>query len=281
LQNLIRGALFFSPPGQHISGSGNERFVELPVREKWLPGNPVREGSTRQIMSEANGRILLVEDHQDIAEMVFAYLERRGYVLDHAADGITGLHLAVTEDYDVIILDLMLPGMDGLALCTKLRNEARKDTPVLMLTARDTLPEKVAGLDAGADDYLVKPFEIQELEARVRALIRRHQGALSPDTLAVGDLVLDTGTLVLRRAGHEIALAPISLKLLTILMRASPRVVSRRELERQVWGDVPPDSDALRSHLYSLRKAIDRPFDRALLHTVQGAGYRIADEDVR
>ena len=211
--------------------------------------------------------------------MMFAYLERRGYVLDHAADGVTGLHLAVTGDYDVIILDLMLPGMDGITLCTKLRNEARKNTPVLMLTARDTLDEKVSGLDAGADDYLVKPFEIQELEARLRALIRRHQGGLNPETFTAGDLVLDTGTLVVRRAGRELALTPISLKLLTALMRASPRVVSRQELERQVWGDVLPDSDTLRSHLYNLRKAIDRPFDRPLLQTVQGAGYRIAADD--
>jgi DNA-binding response OmpR family regulator len=207
-------------------------------------------------MSEATGRILLVEDHQDIAEMVFAYLERRGFVLDHAADGVTGLHLAVSEDYDLIILDLMLPGMDGLELCAKLRNEAHKDTPVLMLTARDTLADKVAGLDTGADDYLIKPFEIQELEARARALIRR-------------------------RAGRDLSLTPIGMKMLTILMRASPRVVSRRELERQVWGDVLPDSDTLRSHLYNLRKAIDRPFEHPLLHTVQGAGYRIADENTR
>jgi len=230
-------------------------------------------------MSKDSGRVLLVEDHQDIAEMVFAYLERRGYVLDHAADGVTGLHLAVTGEYDVIILDLMLPGMDGITVCNKLRNEARKDTPVLMLTARDTLDEKISGLDAGADDYLVKPFEIQELEARLRALIRRHQGGLSPETITVGDLVLDTGTLVVRRAGRELALAPISLKLLTTLMRASPRVVSRRELERQVWGDVLPDSDTLRSHLYNLRKAVDRPFDQPLLQTVQGAGYRIVAAD--
>ncbi|MFT5447912.1 MAG: DNA-binding response OmpR family regulator [Gammaproteobacteria bacterium] len=230
-------------------------------------------------MSKDSGRILLIEDHQDIAEMVFAYLERRGYVLDHAADGVTGLHLAVTGEYDVIVLDLMLPGMDGITLCTKLRNEARKNTPVLMLTARDTLDEKVSGLDAGADDYLVKPFEIQELEARLRALIRRHQGGLNPETLTASDLVLDTGTLVVRRAGRELALTPISLKLLTALMRASPRVVSRQELERQVWGDVLPDSDTLRSHLYNLRKAIDRPFDRPLLQTVQGAGYRIVADD--
>ena len=229
--------------------------------------------------SPLNARVLLVEDHQDIAEMVFAYLERRGYEMDYAADGVTGLHLAVSNDYDVVILDLMLPGMDGLEVCAKLRNEARKDTPVLMLTARDTLADKVAGLDTGADDYLVKPFEIQELEARVRALMRRRQGALAPETLKVGELVLDTGTLVVRRAGQELSLTPIGLKLLTALMRASPRVVSRRELERQVWGEVLPDSDTLRSHLYNLRKIIDRPFERPLLHTVQGAGYRLAMDD--
>jgi DNA-binding response OmpR family regulator len=228
--------------------------------------------------SSSTSRVLLVEDHQDIAEMVFAYLERRGYQMDYAADGVTGLHLAVSNDYDVLILDLMLPGMDGLEVCAKLRNEARKDTPVLMLTARDTLADKVSGLDTGADDYLVKPFEIQELEARVRALVRRRQGALAPETLRVGDLVLDTGTLVVRRAGQELSLTPIGLKLLTALMRASPRVVSRADLERQVWGEVLPDSDTLRSHLYNLRKVVDRPFDRSLLHTVQGAGYRLADD---
>jgi DNA-binding response OmpR family regulator len=224
-------------------------------------------------------RLLLVEDHQDIAEMVYAYLERRGYVLDYAADGVTGLHLAVSGDYDVIVLDLMLPGMDGLQLCEKLRLDARKDTPVLMLTARDALHDKIAGLDAGADDYLVKPFEIQELEARVRALLRRHRGEVAPDVLTVGDLSLDTGTLQVTRSGRVLDVTPIGLKLLTVLMRASPRVVSRRNLERQVWGDVLPDSDTLRSHLYNLRKAIDRPFERPLLHTRHGAGYQIADID--
>jgi DNA-binding response OmpR family regulator len=227
-------------------------------------------------MTESSGSILLVEDHQDIAEMVFAYLEHRGYVVDYAPDGVSGLHLAVSNDYDVIILDLMLPGMDGLALCAKLRKDAGKDTPVLMLTARDTLQDKVTGLDTGADDYLVKPFEIQELEARVRAMIRRRSGTLAPETLQVGDLVLDTGTMVVRRAGKELSLTPIGLKLLAVLMRASPKVVSRRDIERQVWGDVLPDSDTLRSHLYNLRKTIDRSFEQPLLHTVQGVGYRIA-----
>ncbi|MGB7739777.1 MAG: response regulator transcription factor [Steroidobacteraceae bacterium] len=220
--------------------------------------------------------ILLVEDNRDIAEMVAEFLERKGYVVDHAADGVTGLHLAVTNPYDVIVLDLMLPGLDGLALCRKLREEAKRDTPLLMLTARDTVDDKIVGLEAGADDYLVKPFEIRELEARIRTLLRRQRGTVVAETLRVGDLSLDTSTLEVTRAGQPIKLMPIGLKLLTALMRASPRIVSRQQLEREVWGDVLPDSDTLRSHLYALRKAIDRPFNRPLLHTVAGAGYRIA-----
>jgi DNA-binding response OmpR family regulator len=232
---------------------------------------------TRSLNPEATGSsILLVEDNRDIAEMVVEFLERKGYAVDYAGDGVTGLHLAVTNPYDVIVLDLMLPGLDGLALCRKLREEAKRDTPLLMLTARDTVNDKIAGLDAGADDYLVKPFEIRELEARIRTLLRRQRGTVVAETLRVADLLVDTSTLQVTRAGQPIKLMPIGLKLLLVLMRASPRIVSRQQLEREVWGDVLPDSDTLRSHLYALRKAIDKPFDQPLLHTVAGAGYRIA-----
>ena len=223
--------------------------------------------------------VLLVEDHQDIAELVFSHLEGCGYLVDYAGDGVTGLHLAVTNDYDAIVLDLMLPGMDGLDVCAKLRQQARRDTPVVMLTARDTLEDIVTGLDGGADDYLVKPFDLAELEARLRAVIRRRRGATNPELYRVGDLELDTGTLVARRGGVDLSLTPIGLRLLTVLLRASPRVVTRAELEREIWGDGLPDSDALRSHLYNLRKVVDRPFAVSLLHTVQGNGYRIAELD--
>jgi DNA-binding response OmpR family regulator len=225
------------------------------------------------------GLILLIEDNRGISEMVGEFLERRGYSLDYAIDGVTGLHLAVSNSYDVIVLDLMLPGIDGLELCRKLRTEAKKSTPVLMLTARDTLEDKLIGLDAGADDYLVKPFEIRELEARVRALIRRDRRQVSAEVLHVGDLMLDTATLRLTRGGQELTVSPIGLKLLGILMRESPRVVSRRDIEREVWGDLLPDSDTLRSHLYNLRKIIDKPFQKSLLHTIHSAGYRLADLD--
>lgn len=228
---------------------------------------------------DANGMILLIEDNRGIAEMVGEFLERRGYGVDYAADGVTGLRLSMQNSYDVIVLDLMLPGLDGLELCRRLRQEAKRSTPVLMLTARDTLEDKLSGLDAGADDYLVKPFEIRELEARVRALIRRDRRQVSAETLRVGDLVLDTASLRLSRGGKELMLSPIGLKLLTILMRESPRVVSRRDIEREVWGDLLPDSDTLRSHLYNLRRVIDKPFDKPLLHTIHSAGYRLADLD--
>ena len=210
------------------------------------------------------GTLLLVEDHQDIAELVFDYMERRGYELDYAPDGEVGLSLATDNDYDAVILDIMLPRRDGLEVCRRLRQEAKKSTPVLMLTARDTLEDKVNGLETGADDYLVKPFDIQELEARIRSLIRRNRGSVAPQVLRVGDLSFDLSSLVVKRAGQNITMSPVSLRILRILMQASPRVVSRAEIEREIWGEDLPDSDTLRSHMYNLRKVIDRPFAKNL-----------------
>ncbi|MEM7048782.1 MAG: response regulator transcription factor [Acidobacteriota bacterium] len=221
-------------------------------------------------------RILVVEDHRDLAETIGDYLESRGHRIDYAMDGLVGLHLAVTETYDALVLDVMLPGLDGLALCEKLR-AAERDVPVLMLTARDTLPDKLAGFQAGSDDYLVKPFALPELEARLLALMRRGRGEAR--TLRVDDLELDTGTLQVRRAGQPVNLNRTSLRLLEALLKSSPRVVPRADLEHALWGDDPPHSDALRSHVYSLRKLIDRPFDQPLLHTVPGIGYRLAKDD--
>jgi len=224
-----------------------------------------------------NTRILIVEDHKDIAEMLYDYFERRDYELDYASDGRVGFNLANQNDYDVILLDLMLPEMDGLDVCRKLREESNNYTPILMLTARDTLQDKVTGLDVGADDYLVKPFEILELEARIKALMRRKGQVTQQEVLQIGDLELDTGTLEVRRSDHQIYLSPIGLKILTILMKESPKVVSRNQLEHEIWGDILPDSDTLRSHMYNLRKQIDKPFDNALLQTIQSRGYRIGD----
>lgn len=219
--------------------------------------------------------VLLIEDHPDIAAMVGDHLETQGYQVDYAADGLVGMHLAVTESFDVIVLDVMLPGIDGVTLCERLRKEAGVDIPILMLTARDTLEDKVRGLDAGADDYLVKPFDIEELDARLRALLRRGSQTSHRNLLAVADLSLDTATLQVERAGQIIDLTPIGFRLLRTLMEASPGLVTRSQLETAVWEDYAPDSDALRSHLYTLRKAIDKPFGLSLLHTIPGMGYRL------
>jgi len=222
-------------------------------------------------------RILIVEDNPDIAENIADYLEDRGHTLDFAMDGIGGLHLAITQDYDVIILDVMLPGMDGLTFCRKLRKEGGKQTPVLMLTARDTLDDKLEGFDAGADDYLVKPFALEELTARLGALVRRSEGI--SQQLRVADLAFDTGRMKVYRAGKEIKLNRVCLKILQILMQAYPNAVKRTDLEQALWGDMPPGSDALRSHIYALRHAVDKPFGTPLIQTLHGLGYRLVDSD--
>lgn len=223
-------------------------------------------------------KILVVEDNPDIAANIGDYLEDQGHVVDFAYDGVTGLHLAVSQEFDAIVLDLMLPGMDGLDVCKKLREEANKDTPVLMLTARDTLNEKLTGFESGADDYMVKPFALQELEARLRVLARRGQ-TVQARVLTISDLEFNLDTLQVNRGGQDINLNPIGLKLLQRLMEASPWVVSREELELRVWGERQPDSDTLRVHIHSLRNAIDKPFDVPLIQTRHGIGYRIADPD--
>jgi DNA-binding response OmpR family regulator len=224
-------------------------------------------------------QILVIEDNPDLAANVCDFLEAKGHITDAAGDGITGLHLAVTHDYDAIVLDVALPGMDGLTLCRKLREEAGKGTPVLMLTARDTLEDRVTGLEIGADDYVIKPFALRELEARLKALVRRAQGIAVPKVLRVADLEFDPAQMRVQRNGRRIDLPPIALKLLETLMRASPRVVKRDELERVIWGDEPPDSDALRTHIHAVRNAIDLPGEAALLHTLRGIGYRLAMPD--
>jgi DNA-binding response OmpR family regulator len=223
-------------------------------------------------------RVLIIEDNPDIAANLGDYLEDHGHTVDFAGDGVTGLHLAVVNNFDCIVLDLALPGMDGLEVCRKLRTEADKDTPILMLTARDRLEDKLAGFDTGADDYLVKPFELQEVEARLKVLAGRGRRR-SRRELTVGSLVYNLDTLSVRRGDQEIYLNPIGLKLLQCLMEASPNVVSRAELEMEVWGEEMPDSDSLRVHIHSLRSAIDRPFGSNMIQTRHGIGYRLVDPD--
>lgn len=224
-------------------------------------------------------RVLIIEDNPDLAANLVDFLEARGHLADVAGDGIAGLRMAARHAFDVIILDLVLPGLDGLSLCRRLREEIGKTTPVLMLTARDAIDDKIAGLQAGADDYVVKPFVLREVEARIKALARRGRDTGGQRRLEIGDLVFDTGTFRVERAGRAIELPPIPLQLLEVLMRESPRVLSREALERAVWGDDPPESDALRAHLHILRTAIDKPFAQPLIRTLRGLGWQLAAGD--
>lgn len=223
-------------------------------------------------------RILVVEDDQGIAENISDYFEARGHVLDFALNGFAGLHLALTQAYDVIVLDIMLPGMDGLTICKKIRDSDAAQVPILMLTARDTLPDKIQGFESGADDYLVKPFALQELEVRIYALIKRHKKDLDK-VFKAADLELNMDTRTVQRSGKSIELNRACFLILEMLIKACPRVVSRNELENALWGDMPPGSDALRSHMYMLRKKIDKPFSFALIHTVHGVGYKLEPPD--
>jgi len=223
-------------------------------------------------------RILIIEDNPDIAANLGDYLDELGHTVDFAGDGITGLHLAIVNDFDAIVLDLALPGMDGLEVCRKLRQEAGKNTPVLMLTARDRLEDKLAGFETGADDYLVKPFELQEVEARLRVLTTRGIRRASKE-IQIGDLLFNVDTLIVSRQDQEIDLNPIGLKLLRCLMEASPNVVTRAELEKEVWGEEMPDSDSLRVHIHSLRSAIDKPFGSKMIQTRHGIGYRLLESN--
>lgn len=221
--------------------------------------------------------ILLIEDNQDVAGNLLEYFEARGNTMEIANDGLTGLKLATTRVYDVLLLDLTLPGMDGLGVCQKLRASGNL-VPVLMLTARDSLDDKVTGFQVGADDYVVKPFSMREVEARLLALVRRTAPKTPSVILEVGNLTFNTETYKVRRGNRDIVLPPIALKLLECLMRHSPRVLSREEIERTLWDGAPPDSDALRWHLHVLRNEIDSGQESPLIKTLRGHGYLMSDD---
>ncbi|KAF1709246.1 DNA-binding response regulator [Pseudoxanthomonas kalamensis DSM 18571] len=220
-------------------------------------------------------RLLVIEDNRSLVANLFDYFEARGHTLDAAPDGVTGLHLASCHHYDAIVLDWMLPRMNGPEVLYKLRNEHGSDVPVIMLTARDELPDKIVGFRSGADDYLTKPFALPELEVRLEALLARASGQRARRVLEVADLRLDLGTLEATRGGQSLHLYPACRKLLEVLMLASPAAVTRERLEYALWGDSPPDGDMLRSHIYELRRSVDGPFETKLIHTLPRTGYRI------
>ena len=216
--------------------------------------------------------VLVIEDQHDIAANIWDFLERRGYQVDHCADGASGLARALREPFDAIVLDLGLPRLDGLDLCRKLR-EAGHGVPVLMLTARDTLDDKLRGYAEGADDYMVKPFAMRELDARLRALTRH--AAQPTQALEVGGLRYDPQTMLATRDGQRTPLTRLQGTLLAALLRDHPSVSTHQALLRAGWGHAGGDLPALQTQIYELRALVDRPFAHAMIQSVRGVGYRM------
>jgi len=224
--------------------------------------------------------ILIIEDNAGLAANIYDYLEACGHQPDAAPDGESGLGLLGVNRYDAIVLDWMMPRMDGMTMLGRLRQEMKSRIPVIVLTAKDQLEHKLHGFLTGADDYVVKPVALAELEIRLRVLVQRTRGAVAESqVLEVADLRFDLGTLEVSRAGRPLPMTPVRRQLLELLMRRSPGLVRREELETLIWKDDVPDTDVLRSHMHMLRKAVDGDAPRKLLKTIAGSGYRLGPSD--
>ncbi len=219
--------------------------------------------------------VLLVEDDLDLAATVVDYLELESIQCDHAANGIAGLNLIEENNYQVVILDINLPKLDGFSVCERLRN-AGDSVPVLMLTAKDTLDDKLTGFRVGTDDYLVKPFELSELVARVKALSGRKSSRANQ--IAVADVTLNLNSKLAKRGDRQLRLSPTCLSLLQTLMQASPNPVSRQSLVERVWGHDAPDSNSLKVHIFNLRKELEHQHETKLIHTRPGFGFAMYEE---
>jgi DNA-binding response OmpR family regulator len=220
---------------------------------------------------------LIIEDNQVLRANMAALFEERGHLVDFAGDGGSGLQLALELRPNVVILDLSLPGMDGIRVCEQLRVHADRHVPVLMLTARDAMDDKLRGFAAGADDYLTKPFAEAELLARCQALSMRHRAG-TDHVLRIGSLRIDRRNDEVMRNGQQLTLHRTSYRILLALAEAWPRTLTRSELIARLWGEDPPGSDSLRSHLYLLRQVLDKPFATAMLETVHGMGFRLVSD---
>ena len=226
------------------------------------------------IQARVNHSVLIVEDNQDIAIQLGDFLSSKGFIVDFAGDGKTAINLLQQESFDLVILDLMLPDTDGLNICQHIKQNSKINIPVLMLTARDSLDEKVKGFDAGTDDYLTKPFALEEVYVRCKALVNRKQ-LHRENILTIGDLSINFLQHSVIRNGQAVSLSSTDFSILKVLAEAYPNAVSKRQLAEQVWGDELPATDAVRSHIYTLRGAIDKPFDYAIIKTLHGIGFKL------
>lgn len=224
-------------------------------------------------------RVLLVEDDRKIADFITKGLAAAGYAVDHETDGSDGLYMAVSETYDAIVVDIMLPGLDGISLIRKLRDR-QVDTPVIVLSAKDRVDDRVLGLEAGADDYLTKPFAFSELLARIGALIRRANKITDPSTLTCADLVMDVLRREVKRSGTPIDLQPLEFSLLEYLLRNRDRVVSKTMIMEHVWNyHFDPMTNVVEARICRLREKVDKGFGTRLIHTIRGAGYVLREQE--
>lgn len=230
-----------------------------------------------ELSSGKSIRLLVIESDEQLVSQIYAYLEPLGYELDSAANGPLGWQRAVSGAYDALLIDVMLPGMDGLTLCRRLRTESGSEIPVVMITSSESVENRVLCLNWGADDFLVRPFELLEMEARIRAVVRRARAHHTSRVLRWAGIELDPQTHTAQCDGKPLHLRPTCFTLLARLMRAAPGVVTRKELELEIYGDSPPDSDSLRTHIHLLRKALEEA-GRPVLKTVSHVGFRLENE---
>lgn len=222
--------------------------------------------------------ILIVEDNEDIRLNLVEYLESKNYQTDNTDDGLKALALTIVNKYDLIVLDIMLPGMDGLRLCRELRSRGNT-TPIIILSAKDSTDDRIMGLSEGADDYIVKPFSLAELLLRIQAVLRR-SSTPEEKVLQVGDLRLELDSKRVFRGDTELKLNPTAFRILAFLMQKSPEVVSREEIEDEIWGFQRVAGDNLRAHIYQIRKIVDKPFEEPLIETLTDSAGRYAQKRI-
>jgi len=221
-------------------------------------------------------RILIVEDHAGLASNLLEFFADSKYVLDFASDGLTALHLIATNEYDVIILDVMLPGLSGFEVCRRIRNDIHCSTPVIMMTSKDQLQDKEQGFTLGADDYLVKPFNLRELQLRVDALFRRKSGYAGTAEVSAPGVYFDPGTFRVRTDdGRQLELSGTAARIFEELIKAYPGFLSYVQIQERVWGEREVDMNTLRTHVYSLRKLLQDTFGYPMIKTMHGRGYRL------